>query len=224
MDQLTFLALNNEVQKELESFLQLLSSEPLPSEIAAHPYIKGYMYVPISFIESSLDELFFGLWQTKEFRWNVVMNEIVGSISLGVFHPVAGQWIWREGSASIVIQQESAKRGGSGKIENLSREKIANTLGKDFPHLKASCISNAARSFGKLFGRDLNRKLEDEYHQITEQQESHEQAIEILNKCESIQGMNKAWAMNPQWHKVPAVHKVYKKKAEQLQKAASNGR
>jgi hypothetical protein len=35
--------------------------------------------------------------------------------------------------------------------------KIKNTLVKDFPHLKAECIKNAAKSLGKYFGRDLNR-------------------------------------------------------------------
>jgi hypothetical protein len=44
--------------------------------------------------------------------------------------------------------------------------KIHNALEMDFPHLKADCIVNAAKSFGVAFGRDLNRKDRDFYQPV----------------------------------------------------------
>jgi len=39
--------------------------------------------------------------------------------------------------------------------------KKPNALDLAFPKLKAECLSNAAKSLGKIFGRDINRKNKD---------------------------------------------------------------
>ena len=62
--------------------------------------------------------------------------------------------------------------------------KIKNTLVKDFPHLKAECLKNAAKSLGVAFGRNLNRGEEDEYQYLSESlpelNELQEQAMTLL--------------------------------------------
>lgn len=112
---------------------------------------EGFDYLPIAHVEAQLDEIFLGLWQTKNFRWQVVANEIIGSIDLEVFNPVANAWITRTGTASVPIQQKS------GSAPTDVDAKYKNALVKDFPHLKADCVKNAAKALGRRFGRDLNR-------------------------------------------------------------------
>ena len=143
--------------KKSEGFVRLLNSEPNPAEIKVNPAAGNSNYLPISHVEMQLDELFQGLWQIRQFNYSVIANEIVGSLELGVFHPVLQDWIWRAGAAAVMIQQ----RKGS-EITDISA-KHKNTLVKDFPHLKAECLKNAARSLGRIFGRDLNRSEIDQY-------------------------------------------------------------
>lgn len=150
----------NEERLKLQNFLKRLNSEPNQSEIKINQHAGNSRYLPISFIEMTLDEYFFGQWSTENFRWQVMANEVVGSIDLIVEHPVSGKTIKRTGCSAVMIRQ---KRGaGVTQIE----EKIHNALEMDFPHLKADCIRNAAQSLGKLFGRDLNRKFADNYRPI----------------------------------------------------------
>lgn len=143
----------------LERFQKALNAPPAATEVRENQH-SGTKYLPVSFVEMTLDELFFGQWETTDFRWQVMGNEIVGSLTLRVMHPVSGIWISRTGAAAVMIRQKSGA-----KITDIDA-KIANTLGMDFPHLRADCLTNAARSLGKLFGRDLNRKLEDVYRPL----------------------------------------------------------
>lgn len=150
----------NEWRIKLQNFLKRLNAPPKDDEVRTNQHAGNTLYLPISYVEMSLDELFFGLWETKDFKWQTMANEIVGSITLRVFHPVANQWIERTGASATMIRQQK----GAG-ITDLNA-KIHNALEMDFPHLKADCIVNAAKSFGKSFGRDLNRKFADMYRPI----------------------------------------------------------
>ncbi len=141
----------------LEKFQAALNREPLANEVQI---LEGVKYLPISYVEMLLDEMFFGLWETKDFRWQTMGNEVVGSVTLRVFHPVAEQWIERTGAAATQIRQIKGAAVGDFSA------KIKNALEMDFPHLKADCLTSAARSLGKAFGRDLNRKLADIYRPI----------------------------------------------------------
>ncbi|WP_027380799.1 hypothetical protein [Chryseobacterium daeguense] len=107
--------------------------------------------IGISHIEMTLDEYFLGLWETENFRWSVISNEVVGSLDLIVTHPVTGQKYKRVGAASIIIMVDK----GASALD--VTKKKANALDLGFPKLKAECLKNAAQSLGKLFGRDLNR-------------------------------------------------------------------
>lgn len=141
----------------LEKFQTMLNKDPDKNEVRVNNHAGNTLYLPISYTEMALDEMFFGLWETKDFKWQVIGNEIIGSITLRVFHPIANQWIERTGASATMIRMKS----GSSVMD--AQNKIHNALEMDFPHLKADCIVNAAKSLGKVFGRDLNRKFEDQY-------------------------------------------------------------
>lgn len=144
----------------IEKFQSKLNSQPDTNNIKINKYGGNSKYLPISFHEMTLDEMFFGHWHTENFQYQVVANELIGSIEVVFLHPVSGYWLRRTGAAAVPIQMNKGSKVLD--VEN----KIINTLVKDFPHLKSSCISNAARSIGKLFGRDLNREFNDTYQPI----------------------------------------------------------
>lgn len=145
----------------IEGFQKFLNAHPDKHEIKTNSIANNAQYISIATIERKLDELYSGLWQTDNFRWSVVANEIVGAIDLKVFHPIAKCWITRTGAASALIQTAKDKPA---TVEN----KIKNTLVKDMPHLKAECLKNAAKSLGTVFGRNLNRGQEDDFMYLSE--------------------------------------------------------
>ncbi len=133
--------------KTLESFQKLLNASP---KLVKKNDLSNNLYVPIAEVEKTLDELFAGLWKTINFNYQVVANEIVGSLELQVFHPVAEIWITRTGSAAIQIL---VKKGEDAIIDN----KIKNALKAGFANLPSECLKNAAKKLGNVFGRNLNR-------------------------------------------------------------------
>ncbi len=203
--------------KQVESFTKLLHTEPAPRDVLVNKNAGGSKYLPISIIETKLDEMFFGLWQAKNFRWQVVANEIVGSIELGVFHPVAKEWVWREGAGAVLIQQ--AKGSAITDIGS----KIKNTLVKDFPHLKAECIKNAAKSLGVAFGRNLNRAYWDEYQPLSEkmQQSKDDEILALLDSAKTPGEINRLWKAHPEWHTNEVLMDVFIQRARTIQ--SSNG-
>lgn len=144
--------IDNSQAQPLIEFMKTLNRKPDSNDVLINDKANNTKYVPISKIESLLDELFLGLWETDNFQYQQIVNEVVGSITLKVYHPILKIWIKRTGAASVMITQQSGA-----KISDLDK-KQKNAMEMAFPHLKADCLSNAAKSLGKLFGRDLNRK------------------------------------------------------------------
>lgn len=136
-------------------FTALLNRPPLKSEIAINAQAKNSEYIPIGIVQNKLDEMFQGLWKTENFTSQIYQNEIIGSLELHVFHPVNQCWITRIGSASVMIQENKE-----------TKEKIKNTLVKDYPHLLSECLKSASKTLGASFGRNLNKVVVDEYQSI----------------------------------------------------------
>ncbi len=164
--QLTYV---EEERMRLQNFLQRLQQEP--SVIEKTPDGRANT-VPISHIEMTLDELYFGMWSTENFKWQVISNEIVGSLELVVTNPVNNTQIRRVGSASIQIMVDAIPQEIKHDREKMkqwqldAQNKKANALDMGFPKLKAECLKNASQSLGKVFGRDINRKTSDTFRPL----------------------------------------------------------
>lgn len=165
--------------KKVEEFMMFLQKKPPQNEVKTNKLANGSQYLPINYVERRLDEIYSGLWQTANFKFEVIVNEIVGQIDLMVFHPTAEVWLTRTGVASKMIQQKK-----DSDISDVSA-KIKNALEKMAPALKSECIKNAAKSLGVNFGRNLNRGQDDKYHTLTEEvtgmTPTQEDAIDQVN-------------------------------------------
>jgi hypothetical protein len=157
--------------QQVLNFQNLLNDTPKTEQIRVNSLANNAKYIGIADVEQKLDEMYSGLWQTDNFRWQVVANEIIGSIDLSVLHPVFKVWIKRTGSAATMILTQSGK-------EPIVENKIKNTLVKDFPHLKAECIKNAAKSLGVVFGRNLNRDAKTSFEDIESKSEKYQASLQ----------------------------------------------
>lgn len=156
----------------LQNYSKLNNQNIEEGKLKEHPFIKGTRYLPISFMEMALDRIYFGLWSTENFRWEVAMNEVVASMEIRVFHPVQKVWITRTGAAALKVMTDKIPEEMAAKMNKQDMNKWhLNTDNKKpnaleaggFAKLKAECFKNAVLSLGKYFGRDANRKFEDEF-------------------------------------------------------------
>lgn len=141
----------------MQAFAAKLNREPDPKELDKTPDGRAKT-LPISFVEMTLDEIFFGQWELSEVSYQQIFNEVVGTGVLTVWHPVSGRPIKRAGFASVVITQDK-----DAQIADFQSTKKKNALDLSFPKLKAEILKNAASSLGKVFGRDINRKNVDTF-------------------------------------------------------------
>lgn len=174
---------------KMQKFVALLNKEPDKNSVAKR---ETYEYIPISFLETSLDEIFFGQWETINFKYQQIFNEIVGSLELRVKNPITNEWITRTGAGSIVIMQDQGA-----KIAQFNETKKKNALEMGFPKLKAECIKNAIIGLGKYFGRDLNRKHTDPYQPIIKDDPLYNQQLrQLVKTAKSIEDLNMLWELN----------------------------
>jgi hypothetical protein len=139
----------------MQDFTRRLNVEPDPREFEKTPDNRA-SFLPVSFVEMTLDELFLGQWEVSDINTQQIFNEVVGTGILTVWHPVTGRPLKRAGFGSVVITQDK-----DAAIADFNITKKKNALDLTFPKLKAEILKNAAQSLGKVFGRDINRKQRD---------------------------------------------------------------
>jgi len=185
----------------LQKFQQMLNAEPDELGIESTPDKKARTLV-VSHVEMTLDELFFGQWKTENFKWAVIANEVQASMELVVIHPISGYELRRTGAASVIIMVDKVPDTVTGSDRNRwalnPDNKKSNALDLAFPKLKAECLKNAALSFGKVFGRDLNRRNKDIYKPFKLKGalgRGHEQDVayvrELIQQATDIQQLSK---------------------------------
>ena len=155
----------DKIRLQVQEFARRLNEPPKESELKRTPDNQAW-FIPISYIETELDELFLAMWGTENFKWSALGNEVQGSLELVLTHPVTGKEIRRVGAASIVITVDALSKEERESMTKQERNVYAlnpenkkpNALDMAFPKLKTECVKNAAVGLGKRFGRDLNRK------------------------------------------------------------------
>jgi hypothetical protein len=146
---------NEKLRIQLQEFTKQLNREPDPKEFDKTPDNKA-SFLPVSFIEMTLDEIFLGQWEVSDIQYSQIFNEVVGTGILTVWHPITGRPLKRAGFGAVVITQDK-----DASIADFNMTKKKNALDLTFPKLKAEITKNAAQTLGKIFGRDINRKQKD---------------------------------------------------------------
>lgn len=206
------LAIPQEFQN-IEAFQAVVSQNPSPKHtLKNHPSNGGGFYLPIQVIETYLDKCFAGLWQVHSFNYQVIANELVGDITLEVFHPVAQVWIKRTGAAAIPIMQDKGA-----DIMDIGKKK-QKALVVNHPTLKAMCLKNAAQSLGSLFGRDLGRKEEHVLatYKTSNQEVAEQTIIDSVQTCSSIEELMDLYTQAGEFVNDKEVKKAFSKRKSEL--------
>ena len=186
------------LEKKLEAFQKMLNKQPPNDAIKEHRQVK---YLPISYHESTMDRLFFGLWSSEVVQSIRELNEITCVVKVTYTHPVTGRDYCKTGVASVQIMQES-----NTKITDFAMHKKPNALQTCLPKARAEAFKNATQQIGKIFGRDLGRKNDavTDYSPLLNGRETNERKGFLLltqseiNSKISVDALNEYMRENPQ--------------------------
>lgn len=155
---LTDLVEGNELTLKENALMVLLNQPPPAKWVKTHPMTKG-AYLPIERVEYLLSRIF-TRWWVEVRQTTCIANSIVCTVRLYVIDPIGGGEMWQEGVGAAPIQTDK----GAGAMDwNHAK---ADGVMKAAPAAESYAIKDAAEKFGKLFGKDLNRKDEINYNDL----------------------------------------------------------
>ena len=202
---------------KLDQFNALLNQQPRKNWIKEHPYIKGYLYIPIDKVEWLLRKLF------KRSRIEITgqgtaFNGVWVTVRVHYFHPVLEEWDFHDGIGSIQLQMRA--KTDEEKLNNqqvpFEPENINNgALSMAFPHAKSLAVKDATDHLGDLFGANLNRKDTMSYSTDSNLPDKVEKKVQaIVDACETSDDLLNAFDTVPE-----QFHYIIEEKLEELKNA-----
>lgn len=147
----------------------ILNQQPPAQWLAEHPMIRGYKYIPIERVEWLLTRIFSKWWvEIKDTK--ILANSVVITVRLFVINPLTGEEQFQDGIGAAPIQTD--KGAGASDWNAVKSDGVQ----KAAPSAESYAIKDAAEKFGKIFGKDVSRKMNLDYNQMLKQT-SHEDAI-----------------------------------------------
>lgn len=132
--------------------LTTLLNQPPPAQwIKAHPFIKGYNYLPIDKVEYLLKRLFKS-YRIEILREGTSFNGVYVVVRVWYLNPISNEMNYHDGIGAAQLQ--TAKGTSPADLANINN----GALSMAFPIAKTVAIKDACDHFGTLFGADLNRK------------------------------------------------------------------
>lgn len=160
---------------------QLLNSDPKPEWIQNHPHISNYKYLTIQRVEWLLT-MIFQRWRLEVKEVKQLANSVVVVVRLEVFNPISQTWDHQDGVGASPLQVDK----GSSPIDWSKIKTSAVQMGA--PSAEAYAMKDAAEKFGKIFGKDLNRKDLIAYTVLKNQFKQEEKAEGLEEDLQKMDG------------------------------------
>jgi hypothetical protein len=141
------------------ALMLLLNQDPPANWLQQHPMINNYKYLPIERIEWLLTRIF-GRWWVEVREVQTVANSVVVTVRLFVINPLTGDTEFQDGIGAAPIQTD--KGAGAADWNAVKTDGVQ----KAAPAAESYAISDAADKFGKIFGKDVNRKQKLDYNEL----------------------------------------------------------
>lgn len=165
-----------QIDKKTDELTYLLNQNPPIKWLKKNPYANNAIYIPIDRVEWLLKRIF-KHYKIEVIEVKQIFNGVCCVVRLHYFHPITGEWSFYDGVGAAQIQ---TKKGSSpAAMENINNNAVQLCV----PIAKTEAVKNAAKSFGRLFGSDLNRKSKAHYDDFLTFDENHpnwKKAVEAL--------------------------------------------
>lgn len=133
----------------------ILNQEPKSTWVKQHPVTKG-LYLPIERVEWLLTQIY-RTWWVEVKNTQIIANSVVVTVRLWVIDPVTLSNRFQDGVGASPLQTDQGAKATDLTALKSSAVQMA------APAAKIYALKDAAECFGKIFGKDLNRKDEIAY-------------------------------------------------------------
>jgi len=140
-----------------------LNQDPPSEWVKQHPYIKNFNYLPIERVEWLLKTFFNGNYKVEVLKTGTILNAIEVTVRIHYKSIASNEWLYHDGVGAKEIQTTSGSGSLKLDLSNINRGAVEMAL----PIAKTIAIKDACDHFGKLFGSDLNRKVQLSYTEDT---------------------------------------------------------
>lgn len=159
----------------------ILNAEPKPEWVKVHPMSKQ-KYLPIERVEYLLTVIF-GTYNVEVKNVELIANSVVVTVRVHVNSPLTGEPMYQDGIGAMPIQ---ISKESTSAIDFQKMKSNAIQLGA--PAAESYAIKDAAEKFGKIFGKDVNRKdnvnYVDRIYSMLSTMGDSELAQEVLDEIE----------------------------------------
>lgn len=151
---------NKELALKQNELLVLLNQPPHPNWVKQHPLYKND-YIPIEIQEWLMTQIF-GRWWVEILDIKQILNGAVVTIRLYAIDPITGETIHQDGAGAHSFQLNKGAKATD--FNELKNESVMLAV----PIAESRAFSDAADKFGKIFGKDLNRKHGMNYDKVAD--------------------------------------------------------
>lgn len=152
----------------------ILNSPPSPAWIKQHPIYKTD-YLPIERVEWLMTRIF-GRWRVEILDTKLMVNSVVVTVRVHYRDPLTGEWEWMDGIGAKELQMNS----GSNPTDITQIKGTALVLA--CPIAETSAQKDACEKLGKIFGKDLNRKDNLDYSDVSAKFAKDDKYAALLNE------------------------------------------
>lgn len=171
----------------------ILNADPKPEWVKVHPMSKQ-KYLPIERVEYLLTVIF-GSWNVEVKETKLIANSVVVVVRIHVVDPLTGKDLFQDGIGAMPIQ---IKKDSGGAIDFANMNSNAIQLGA--PAAESYAVKDAAEKFGKIFGKDVNRKdsvnYVDRIHSLVAsmgEADLGEQILKDIEQCANEDQLNELY-------------------------------
>lgn len=195
---------------------KLLNCQPKKEWIKQNTYANNSNYIPVEIIEYLLTSIFIK-WRLEVKEIAVIANSVVATVRLHVLNPITQEWDWQDGVGASPIQTKKGAAATDFSQVNTAAVQMA------APAAETYAFKDAAEKFGKLFGKDLNRKDEMNYQSMMdakftagkEKQEIPEELKDVIAFADK-ENLANIYKSNPDLHSNPEFMKLLNKRKQEL--------
>lgn len=204
-----------ELASKFNDLNKLLNCQPKQEWIKQNKFANNSNYIPVSTIEYLLTSIFIK-WRVEIKEVAVIANSVVVTVRLFVLDPITNEWDWQDGVGASPIQTAKGAPATDFSQVNTSAVQMA------APAAETYAFKDAAEKFGRLFGKDINRKdvmnISDMLNSKLQQQEKTDIPDELKAVIEEADKENLAniYNSNPELHSNPEFMKLLNDRKIQL--------
>lgn len=158
-----------------DGLMVLLNQDPYEKWVKIHPLNSSVKYLPIERVEYLLNRIYGGFNVEVKNQPVILVNSVQVTVRVHVVNPVTEEKEFQDGVAAWPIQMDE----GSNPTD-ITKIK-PNGVQLAVAAAKSDAIKDAAHHFGRIFGRDLNRKDKSDYDSLLKPPTTEQELEHLLN-------------------------------------------